>query len=66
MKKFLLIFIITYFVATLCRALIGLTYNPFYDAFNFMLLLKDIMVWVLSYTLVYIIVTKLIHQKTNV
>jgi hypothetical protein len=62
-KKQLVIISIAYFLATLIRGLIGVSYNPFFDDFDLMLLLKDFMIWVLSYTIVTIIVSQFTRAK---
>lgn len=44
--------LITYILATIIRALTGVSYTLFYDKFDLVLFLKDFSIWTLSYILV--------------
>ena len=63
LKKQLVIISIAYFLATLIRGSVGVFYNPFFDDFDLMLLLKDFMIWVLSYTIVSVIISRVTRAK---
>lgn len=63
MKKGFLIFLITYFIASLIRGLTGISFNPFLDNFDLVLFIKDLVIWTLSYLGVSLIVTKIIKQS---
>ncbi|NLY44441.1 MAG: hypothetical protein GX053_00370 [Tissierella sp.] len=65
MKKQFIIILITYLVASLIRGFTGVLFNPFFDKFDLMLFIKDIMIWTLSYIIVSLIVSKLTKQKSS-
>ena len=65
LKKQFIIILITYFIATFIRAFTGVFFNPFFDKFDLILLIKDFTIWALSYILVTIIVSKLTKQKSS-
>lgn len=64
-KKQLVIISIAYFLATLIRGSLGVFYSPFFDDFDLMQLLKDFMIWALSYAVVSIIFSKFTKSKQN-
>lgn len=51
-KKDWIRILITYIIATLIRALTGVSYTLFYDKFDMVLFLKDFSIWTVSYILV--------------
>lgn len=58
-------FLITYVVATLIRAITGVSFNPFFDKFDFILFIKDFGIWAITYIVVSLIVNKLSRQKVR-
>lgn len=55
--------LITYIVATLVRALTGVSYTLFYDKFDLILFIKDLSIWTLSYIVVSLIMSKVSKSK---
>ena len=65
MKKQFVIIFITYLFATIIRGFTGVFFNPFFDKFDLMLFIKDFMIWILSYAVVSLIVSKFTKQKSS-
>lgn len=64
-NKGLIVILITYFMARIISGLTGVYYNPFGDKFDFMLLIKDLTIWTLSYVVVSLSISKLSKSKGN-
>lgn len=68
MKKEIIIFLITYIMASLIRGLIasytGFSFNFFQDRFEAIPFLIDSTIWILTYIIVRLIVSKLIKKKS--
>ncbi len=65
MKKGFVIILITYFIASLIRGLTGISFNPFYDNFDLVLFLKDLIIWTLSYVGVSLIISQIAKKDVN-
>ncbi len=52
LKSQIIIFLMTYIIAKLIGRLNGISYNPFTDKFDLGLLIKDLMIWIISYAIV--------------
>lgn len=64
-NKGFIIFLITYFISALIRGFTGISFNPFYDKFDLVLFIKDLIIWTLSYIGVSLIISKLTKKDGN-
>lgn len=62
-NKGFIVFLATYLLATLVRGITGVSFNPFFDKFDLVLFLKDIIIWIFSYIISSFIISKLTKQK---
>ena len=65
-KNTFLVFLFTYIVATLVRALTGVDFNPFIDKFDLILFLKDISIWTVSYLAISLLMSKFSEAPDSV
>lgn len=65
MKINFIIILATYLIASVIRGLTGVFFNPFFDKFDLILFIKDILIWTLSYVTVSLVVSKFTKQKNS-
>lgn len=59
----IIIFLVTYFIKSMILGIIDFSYNPFSDEFSFTYLILDLGTWIIVYTAVDLIFSKLSRKK---
>lgn len=65
MRKQFIIILITYIIARLVGKATGIYFSFFSDEFDLALLIKDFMIWIISYTIVTLIVSRFYKQPVE-